>query len=463
MLEERAKLPADPRWTAYLADLPRSDEKPLQPGGAAERRGAYPRASTRGAHQRLPAAPARLRVVTVTLPLGDLTSRQMRAARRRRAPVRRRHDAHDRRAEHRASLGERGRSARALRRAATRSAWPHPARRRSSTSPPARAPTPASSASRRRAGWPASCATAWWPRASSSTRRCRDCTSRSAAASTPAASTTSPTSASTASAATSAATRCRTSRSCSAASGTTTPAAYGLAIGAVPSKNIPARGRSPHRALRARTPRRRDVPAVLPAHRQEGAQGDARRVHQGAGARRGRRATTPTGAIRASTPSATWAWASAPARSSRWSSSAWPTPSARCSRRSCCWREGDFAAGRSARLSRHAAGGQGAGAHASFPTSATTPTRIVQEFKTRFVDTEQVRRASSPAASSRSICFARHERSAGRRRRPESAHQLIEEATLFVDAGHACQARFAQQKEAAVAPASQVISLESLA
>ena len=82
-----------------------------------------------------------------------------------------------------------------------RSTSPPRAPGRSWTSPPAPAPTPASSASRRRAGSPASCAPAWARASSSSTRPCAACASRSAAASTRAASTTSPTSASSATAA----------------------------------------------------------------------------------------------------------------------------------------------------------------------------------------------------------------------------------------------------------------------
>ena len=75
--------------------------------------------------------------------------------------LRRRHDAHDGRAEHRAALGQRGAT---CRRSTPTLDGDRPRRRpapaRSSTSPPAPAPTPASSASPRRAAWPASCARA---------------------------------------------------------------------------------------------------------------------------------------------------------------------------------------------------------------------------------------------------------------------------------------------------------------
>ena len=64
--------------------------------------------------------------------------------------------------------------------------------------------------------------------------------------------------------------RCRTSRWCSAASGRRTPASYGLAIGAVPSKRDPGgrRPRSPTRYV-ARAERRRDLPGLHRPHRQE--------------------------------------------------------------------------------------------------------------------------------------------------------------------------------------------------
>ena len=62
------------------------------------------------------AAPAGLRRwPTVTLPLGDLTSRAGARAGRRRPQVHGRHDAHDGRAEHAPPLGQRGRPARRLR------------------------------------------------------------------------------------------------------------------------------------------------------------------------------------------------------------------------------------------------------------------------------------------------------------------------------------------------------------
>jgi sulfite reductase beta subunit-like hemoprotein/uncharacterized protein (UPF0332 family) len=78
VLEERAKLPADAAWTAYLEQVPAYRETPVRPGGALN--GAALPASfaawraTNVYRQRQPGYV----VVTVTLPLGDLTSWQTR-------------------------------------------------------------------------------------------------------------------------------------------------------------------------------------------------------------------------------------------------------------------------------------------------------------------------------------------------------------------------------------------------
>ena len=78
VLEERAKLPHDDRWTAYLAELPAYGEKPLKPGapldGAARPAGFDEWHKSNVQRQRQPG----YGVVTVTLPLGDLTAWQMR-------------------------------------------------------------------------------------------------------------------------------------------------------------------------------------------------------------------------------------------------------------------------------------------------------------------------------------------------------------------------------------------------
>ena len=84
VLEERAKLPVDPRWTDFLSSLGELDEKPLRPAGEK-----IPRVDDAG--NPLGAAfdfwcltnvyPQRQEgyvTVTVTCPLGDVTSNQMR-------------------------------------------------------------------------------------------------------------------------------------------------------------------------------------------------------------------------------------------------------------------------------------------------------------------------------------------------------------------------------------------------
>ncbi len=77
--EERAKLRPDPRWTAFLADLHGTDERPIRPAGALPG-GALPDGfatwrDTNVIAQRQPGYAMAL----VTLPLGDLTSEQARA------------------------------------------------------------------------------------------------------------------------------------------------------------------------------------------------------------------------------------------------------------------------------------------------------------------------------------------------------------------------------------------------
>jgi sulfite reductase (ferredoxin) len=78
VLEERAKLPHDDRWTAYLEELPAYSEKALKPAeppnGAALPEGFDDWRETNVHPQRQPG----YYVATVTLPLGDLSSRQMR-------------------------------------------------------------------------------------------------------------------------------------------------------------------------------------------------------------------------------------------------------------------------------------------------------------------------------------------------------------------------------------------------
>ncbi|MDX2166598.1 MAG: nitrite/sulfite reductase [Deltaproteobacteria bacterium] len=86
------------------------------------------------------------------------------------------------------------------------------------------------------------------------------------------------------------------------------------------------------------------------------------------------------------------------------------------------------------------------------------PAKIVAEFKTRFVDTELFFDKFAKGMVS-GYLFRRFEEGPGTVTK-ESAHQLVEEASLFVEAGHACQLRMAQQKTPTAPAAAQVVSLD---
>jgi sulfite reductase (ferredoxin) len=78
VLEERAKLPHDPRWTEYIRDAEQFQEEPLRPAGPspAPATAAFERwKKTNARPQRQPGYV----VATVALPLGDITARQLRA------------------------------------------------------------------------------------------------------------------------------------------------------------------------------------------------------------------------------------------------------------------------------------------------------------------------------------------------------------------------------------------------
>jgi sulfite reductase (ferredoxin) len=79
VLEERGKLRPDPRWTAFLADLHSTDEKPLRPPGTLPA-GPEPDGFARWRESNVLAQrqPGHVMVI-ITLPLGDLTSEQARA------------------------------------------------------------------------------------------------------------------------------------------------------------------------------------------------------------------------------------------------------------------------------------------------------------------------------------------------------------------------------------------------
>ena len=433
----------DPRWTAFLADLHAHRREAAAPGRQAAG-GALPRGLRRLARdQRHAAAPGRLRRWRrVTLPLGDLTREQARALGRRRPQVHGRHHAHHRRAEHAAPLGQRGRPARRSTRRSKAIGLADAGRRdHQRHHAPARAPTRASSASRRRAGWRPSCA-------SSSRESGIDkdpnaqaaCTSRPAAAST------------------------RAAQHHVADLGflgvsrnvggrrvphfqlvvggqwTNNGGAYGLAIGAVPVEARP-RGRQAHdRALRQGAPGRRDLRRLRHPHRQEDDPRDGRGAAGAARPTTRTRASTATGATRASTRSPTWARASARARSCRYVEfEPGGAPSASCSSRSSCSTRASSTAPPSAptRAMLQAARalareknpnlGSDAGRDRRASSASTSTTRSCSSIRSR-------------VGSSRSTSSART-RSTPSRPSQEAAHQIIEEATLFVDAAHQCYTR----------------------
>ncbi len=85
VLEERAKLPHDPRWTEFLATLPKFEEKPLRPrtGNGPAGKG-IPKTDDPAFDfwcltNVYPQKQEGFLTVTVTLPMGDITSNQARA------------------------------------------------------------------------------------------------------------------------------------------------------------------------------------------------------------------------------------------------------------------------------------------------------------------------------------------------------------------------------------------------
>jgi sulfite reductase (ferredoxin) len=79
VLEERAILPPDPKWTEYLQDLHALDEQPLRPA-AALNGAARPEGFDRWLKTNIrPQRQAGYVTATVTLPLGDITADQLRA------------------------------------------------------------------------------------------------------------------------------------------------------------------------------------------------------------------------------------------------------------------------------------------------------------------------------------------------------------------------------------------------
>jgi sulfite reductase (ferredoxin) len=78
VVEERAKLRPDPRWTAFLADLHKGDEQPLRPAAPLPP-APHPEGFTRWArHNVQPQKQPGYAIASITLPLGDFTSDQAR-------------------------------------------------------------------------------------------------------------------------------------------------------------------------------------------------------------------------------------------------------------------------------------------------------------------------------------------------------------------------------------------------
>jgi len=79
VLEERAKLPNDPRWTDFLETLPKFEEKPLRPAGKGIPKTGDAAFDFWCLTNAYPQKQDGFVTVTVTLPLGDITSNQARA------------------------------------------------------------------------------------------------------------------------------------------------------------------------------------------------------------------------------------------------------------------------------------------------------------------------------------------------------------------------------------------------
>ena len=79
VLEERAQLRPDPRWTAFLDDLDKLTEKPLRAGGDVPTQGPSPAYDAWRETNVQPQAQPGYVTVAITLPLGDFTPAQARA------------------------------------------------------------------------------------------------------------------------------------------------------------------------------------------------------------------------------------------------------------------------------------------------------------------------------------------------------------------------------------------------
>jgi sulfite reductase (ferredoxin) len=78
------------------------------------------------------------------------------------------------------------------------------------------------------------------------------------------------------------------------------------------------------------------------------------------------------------------------------------------------------------------------------------PDTVIQEFRTRFVDTKLFWDRFAGGKFSQFL-FGRHEQPPAEHT-SERAHKLVEEAQLFIEAAHACADKMLEQKTAAKAP-----------
>ena len=172
----------------------------------------------------------------------------------------------------------------------------------------------------------------------------------------------------------------------------------------------------------------------------------------GAAPRGRRRRSTPTGATRASSPSATWASASAPARSCQLAAVRLRASRERGVRGAAAARQPGSSEGRREGLRGDAHGGQDAGAAAVARRAGRSRTRSstssARGSSTRRSSGTRITTASSPTTCSPGT------KGRTRATHADTAHKLVEEANLFIDAAHKCdskvQAMLAQQQQAAV-------------
>ena len=122
VLEERKTLSLDPRWTEYVKDAQHFEEAPLRPGGEWPASGS-PAFKRWLKHNTRPQKQEGYVVVTVALPLGDITANSTSLPGGHRSPLHQRNRSHHSRAEFRHSLGQQKRLARNSQGAGSRRPW----------------------------------------------------------------------------------------------------------------------------------------------------------------------------------------------------------------------------------------------------------------------------------------------------------------------------------------------------